>query len=150
MNQPYSQNKLQVLLEEKLNALKRYQSITNAMDTATVGSDYQQLRSLMFDRHKYMRKIQSVDKSIAAMLPSGKPQLTSINNKSNGLIDRYRRDCLYIMETVVPTDRKICNYIANEGEKLKNELLSMNKNRHAVNQYGSPTKGVSRYLDTRN
>ena len=150
MNQLYAQNKIQVLLEEKLSALKQYQAITNDMDTATAVSDFRRLRGLMFDRHKYMRKIQSVDKSIAAILPSDKSPFASNDYKSNRLVDRYRQDYLQIMETVVPTDRKICCFVADAGEKLKNELLAMKKNRQAVSKYGTPVKNVSRYLDTKN
>ncbi len=149
MNHPHANDKLQALFEEKLTALKRYLAITGKMETMTANSDLQQLRSLLFDRQKYMRKIETVDKSIDAVVQSRKKLSGMISNNSKRLFDRYRQDFLGVLEAVPPMDEKIFFLLEKESEKTKTKLLAIKKNKQAVSRYGSQDVPVSRYLDTK-
>ena len=150
MKHPYKQDKLRTLLEQKLTALKRYQSLTTEMKDISPRSDLGRLNSLMFDRQKYMRKIQTIDGSIDSIRQSNpnKPAKALSNNLRN-LYDRYQQDYLHIMKTVTPMDEKIFLMVQKESEKIKTELLTIKKNKHAVNRYGSNKDNISRYLDTK-
>ena len=107
MNHPYKQDDLQALFEEKLTALKRYLAITGEMQTASTNSDLRQLRKLLFDRQKYMRKIDTVDRSIYAAVQSNKKQSGLNSNNSNRLLDGFRQDYLDILEAVSAKDQKM-------------------------------------------
>jgi len=149
MNHPYTQDDVQALFEEKLSALKRYLAITGEMKMASANSDLRQLRKLLINRQKYMRKIDSVDQSIDTLVQSNKKQSGQNANNSNKLLDRFRQDCLDILEAVPPLDEKIFFVLERESEKTKVELLSIKKNKHAASRYGSNKINVSRYLDTK-
>ena len=149
MNHPYKQDDLQALFEDKLTALKRYLAITGEIKTASANSDLRQLRKLLFDRQKYMRKIDSVDRSIYAVVQSNKKHSGLIPNNSNRLFDRYRQDYLDILEAVSATDQKIFFVLEKDCEKTKIELLAIKKNKQAVSGYGSNDLNISRYLDTK-
>ena len=149
MNHPYKQDELRALFEEKLTALKRYMAITGEMKAASANSDLKQLRKLLFDRQKYMRKIGALDRSIYALAQSNKKKSELISNNSNRLFDRYRQDYLDILEAVSGKDQKIYFVLEKECEKTKTELLAIKKNKQAVSRYGSQNMSVSRYLDTK-
>ena len=149
MKHPYTQDKLRALFEEKLTALKRYQAITGEMENVSTKSDLQQLRSLLFDRQKYMREIETVDKSIHAVTQSNNKQSGSISNNYKRLFDRYRQDYLDVLEDVSTLDEKIFFLLEKESEKTKTELLAINRSKQAVSRYGSQNRSVSRYLDTK-
>jgi len=149
MDLRHTYDRLRLLLDEKLGALKQYQSITDEMENVRTKPDLQQLRSLLFDRHKYMRKIETVDKSILAVVQSHRKQFETISNKYNRLFDRYRQDYLNVLEAVSPLDEKIIFFLEMETEKTKTELLAINRNKQAVSSYGSRSRSVSRYLDTK-
>jgi hypothetical protein len=149
MNHPYQQDEVQVLFEEKLTALKRYLALTGEMKTASANSDLRRLRELLFDRQKYMRKIDSVDKSIYALVQSRKQQFESNSNHTNKLFDRYRQDCLSILNAVSAKNQNIFCALEKESEKTKTELLAIKKNKQAVSNYGSNKNNFSRYLDAK-
>jgi hypothetical protein len=149
MKHRHTYDKLLFLFEEKHLALKRYLSITGEMDSVMSNSDLCKLRSLMAERQKYMRKIQSVDKSIETNIRSSKKNIDPLSHKLKGLLDRYRKEFIRIMQAAVPMDKKVRLLVKTEGQNLKKELLLIQKNKHAVSRYGSPTNFISRYLDTR-
>jgi hypothetical protein len=150
MKRPYEPDKLRALLEEKLVALKRYQALTTEMKAISPGSDLRQLNSLMFDRQKYTRKIQTIDKSINAVRQSRpQKQADNFSHNLNELYNRYRQDYLLIMEAIAPMDENIFFRVERESKKIKNELLTIKKNKHAVSRYGSNNINISKYLDTR-
>jgi len=150
MNHPFVQDKLQALFEEKLNALKRYHVLTAEMKALNASSDLQQMKSLLVGRQKYMRKIQTIDGSISAIRQAYPNKPTkAFSNKFNELYDRYRLDYRRIMEAVSPIDEKIYLMVERESEKIKTELLTIKKNKHAVSSYGSNKINISRYLDTK-
>ena len=150
MQQPYEKDKLRALLEEKLAALKRYQSLTSEMKAITPRSDLGRLNSLVFDRQKYMRKIQAIDRTIDSMRQTQhqKPKLVN-SSDFNELYDRYQQDYRHIMEAITPMDEKIFFMVQRESEKIKTELLAIKNNKQAVSRYGSNKINVSKYLDAK-
>jgi len=150
MDHPYTQEKLQALFDEKLAALKRYLAITDEMETEITNSDLRQLKSLIFNRQKYMRKIQQIDKKINSIkqLDLKKSTNTLYNNLAE-IYDRYRQDYLCILKAVSPMDENVFFMLERQSEKIKTELLTIKKNKNAASSYGSNKINISKYLDTR-
>jgi hypothetical protein len=149
MNHLDSNDELLFFFEEKHAALKRYLSITRKMDETTSSIDHRKLKKLMSDRQNCMRKIQTVDKSIASLLRSGTNKINRFSHKTKGLFDKHIQYFKHIMEEIIPIDKRIYLLVKNEDTIIKNQLLAFRKNKHAVNSYRTQPRMTPRYLDTK-
>jgi hypothetical protein len=147
MNHLDANDRLLYFFEEKLSALKHYLSITQRMEATTNNPDHRKLRDLMSDRQKCIRKIQTSDKSIEAAVRTNRIKIDYSPHKSKGFIDRYFKEFMNIMKAVALIDKGILSLVENEGEKLKNELLTFQKNKLAVTSYRPQRMHLPRYLD---
>jgi hypothetical protein len=149
MNPQRAYNKLQSLLEEKLAVLKQYLSLTGEMNTLMKEPDFSELRSLISSRQKTMRKIQTVDKSIAAIVGSNRKKTDRFSQNQIDMLEMFRKEFIRIMNAVSPMEQAVMLRVENESERLKAELLATRKSRHAVTSYGPRPTIASRYLDTK-
>jgi hypothetical protein len=149
MNHQHIFDTLQFHLEAKLAALKHYLAITGEMNISIKNDDFAKLKSLISGRHKYMRKVQGIDKSITAIVGANGEKIDRFSHHHKKMLDSFRDEFLRVMEAVSPLEQAVMLRVEDEGRKLRRELLAVRKNRYAVASYGFRRATAPRYLDTK-
>lgn len=137
-------------LEKKLDKFKEYQNVTEHMKQTVCSNDeINEFSRLINKRQKYIGAIERINSYIEKMLKNSSVKIDNISHKYKKLIDEYLLSIKEIMLQVELMDKELVTVVAEQGERIKTELLNVRNKRQAARGYHTNKRYPPKFLDTR-
>jgi len=139
-----------IILENKLDRFREYQSVTEKMKKAVSGNDESnELSGLINRRQRCIGAIEKINSSMDKIIKNGSIKFSCISKKYIGLVESCLASIKDVMMQVDLMDRELVTIVTEQGESIKREILKTRNMRQATRGYQVHRRYPAKFLDTR-
>jgi len=152
------------LFANKLSMLKRYQIITKKMKNIIKSGGEVDLKPLVLERQSCIRGIESIDSRLEKLFKSGREEYPRTSDARDiqeddygigklrnlkDVVDGYLSDIKSLLQTIAPVEKELVVLVTEERDKIKRDIIRMQRSRSAASRYRTGTIQTPRFLDKR-
>lgn len=144
------EKEIYIILENKLDKFREYQSVTEKMKKAVSGNDESnELSGLINRRQRCIGTIEKINSSMDKIIKNGSIKIACISKKYKGLVESCLASIKDVMMQVDLMDRELVTIVTEQGESIKREILKTRNMRQATRGYQAHRRYPAKFLDTR-
>jgi len=144
------EKELYIILENKLDKFKEYQSVTEKMrQTVCDNNENNELSGLIHRRQRCIGAIEKINLSMEKIVNNGSVKISCMSRKYKELIENCLSNIKEVMTQADLMDRELVPIVSEQGESIKTEILKMRNMRQANRGYQTNKRYPAKFLDTR-